>query len=65
MAKLYSYQSWKGANVETDQCLYCLATDGGHEDGCDGRPGLTCYDACCTLTSNGEHATDCPIASSN
>lgn len=30
----YRYRSWKGETIETTQCVYCLATDGGHADGC-------------------------------
>lgn len=58
----YTYQSWKGETVETDQCIGCLRTDGSHDDDCaEAYPfigpvltGLTpCTDPKCLTTTLG------------
>ena len=58
----HSYQSWKGETVQTDQCVYCLALDGGHAEDCEDAnpfvgPTLTnlapCVDPRCATTTLG------------
>ena len=33
----YRHTSWSGVTIETDQCGYCLAVDGGHAEECELR----------------------------
>lgn len=37
MPKAYRYRSWMGETIETDQCIECLAVDGGHVEDCSQR----------------------------